>query len=87
MRDAELPRVQRARIAEAWERLTRLSLREREVLDRLADGGSNKTIARDLAISPRTIEIHRMKIMGKLGACHAAEAIRIPIDASSLDAV
>ena len=85
-REAETQRTQRARAAEARQRIARLSLREREVLDRLAEGCSNKAIARDLDISPRTVEIHRMKMMGKLGARHAAEAVRLWIEATGLDA-
>jgi FixJ family two-component response regulator len=83
-REAETHRAQRARSAEARQRISRLSLREREVLDRLAEGCSNKAIARDLEISPRTVEIHRMKMMGKLGARHAAEAVRLRIEATGL---
>jgi FixJ family two-component response regulator len=85
-REAESYRAQRARAAEARQRIARLSMREREVLDRLADGCSNKAIARDLEISPCTVEIHRMKMMGKLGARHAAEAVRLRIEATGLDA-
>lgn len=81
-RDADAQRLSRARAAEARQRIGRLSMREREVLDRLADGCSNKAIARDLEISPRTVEIHRMKMMGKLGARHAAEAVRLSIEAT-----
>lgn len=61
--------------------LERLSERERQVLDRLVKGGSNKDIARDLNISHRTVEIHRTNMMGKLGARSAAEAIRLHLDA------
>jgi FixJ family two-component response regulator len=83
-READAQRLSRARAAEARQRIGRLSMREREVLDRLADGCSNKVIARDLEISPRTVEIHRMKMMDKLGARHAAEAVRLRIEASDM---
>ena len=83
-READAQRLSRARSAEARQRISRLSMREREVLDRLADGCSNKAIARDLEISPRTVEIHRMKMMGKLGARHAAEAVRLRIEATDM---
>ncbi len=86
-READSFRAQRARAAEARQRISRLSTREREVLDRLAEGCSNKAIARELEISPRTVEIHRMKMMGKLGARHAAEAVRLRIEATGLDEI
>jgi two-component system response regulator FixJ len=50
------------------EQLRRLSARERQVLDHLTDGLSNKEIALALNISPRTVEIHRANLMAKLGA-------------------
>lgn len=71
----------RRRMIEARQRINHLSQREREVLEKLADGNSNKAIARALEISPRTVEIHRANMMGKLGAHHAAEAVRIRIEA------
>ena len=66
---------------EARGRIGSLSAREREVLDRLSHGNSNKEIARDLDISPRTVEIHRANMMTKLGAQHSAEAVRMRIEA------
>jgi FixJ family two-component response regulator len=71
----------RMRMMEARDRIARLSHREREVLDWLTEGNSNKTIARELAISPRTVEIHRANMMSKLGARHAAEAVRLRLEA------
>ena len=71
----------RRRLVEARRRLAALSRREREVLDWLSEGCSNKAIARELDISPRTVEIHRANMMDKLGATHAAEAVRLRLDA------
>jgi len=71
----------RRRMIEARSRIGVLSVREREVLDWLARGSSNKTIARELDISPRTVEIHRANMMTKLGAAHSAEAVRLRIEA------
>lgn len=72
----------RRRLIEARRRIGTLSRREREVLDWLSEGCSNKAIARNLEISPRTVEIHRANMMDKLGANHAAEAVRLRIEAS-----
>ena len=55
----------------------RLTVREREILAQVADGKTSKEIARSLGISPRTIEVHRSHIMGKLGADSLADLIRI----------
>lgn len=63
--------------ANALVKLRRLSVRERQVIELMVDGNSNKCIARLLGISPRTVEIHRMKAMGKLSAQNASEAVRI----------
>jgi len=54
-----------------------LTPREREVLSQIASGASNKEAGRELGISPRTIEVHRARIMEKLGAKNAADLVRI----------
>lgn len=57
-------------------RLAQLTPRERDVLLGLLAGLPNKSIAYDLAISPRTVEIHRARIMDKMGARSLSELIR-----------
>jgi two-component system response regulator FixJ len=54
-----------------------LTPRERDVLAQIARGASNKEAGRQLGISPRTIEVHRARIMEKLGARNAADLVRI----------
>ena len=71
----------RRREVEAQHAIGLLSRREREVLELLSAGCSNKEIARNLAISPRTVEIHRGNMMTTLGAGHAADAVRLWLDA------
>jgi FixJ family two-component response regulator len=63
----------------------RLTSREREVLSGMTAGHSNRAIAEQLAISPRTVEIHRANMLQKIGATHTSEAIRIAIEASLAD--
>ena len=67
----------RERARDAAVRLQALTPREREVLDGLADGLPNKTIAYDLGISPRTVEIHRANLMSKLGVRSLSGALRL----------
>jgi RNA polymerase sigma factor (sigma-70 family) len=55
--------------------------RERNVLDGLLAGGTNKTIARDLEISPRTVEAYRARIMERLGAQSLPELVQIAVAA------
>jgi two-component system, LuxR family, response regulator FixJ len=72
----------RLREAKAQSRVRKLTRREREVLAGVATGLSNRMIGDRLAISPRTVEIHRANMLNKMGANHTAEAIRIAIEAS-----
>ncbi len=74
----------RARAEEARVRLQALTPREGDVLAGLVRGHPNKTIAYDLEISPRTVEIHRANLMGKLGVASLSEALRIAF-AAGLD--
>lgn len=54
-----------------------LTPREREVLQLITNGQSNKEAGRNLGISPRTIEVHRARVMEKLGARNTADLMRI----------
>jgi two-component system response regulator FixJ len=56
--------------------LKELTPREREVLDKLVKGCSNKIAAFELGISPRTVEIHRANIMEKLQAVNLSDLVR-----------
>lgn len=76
---SRLERAERGRDREhaAGVAIAALTGREREVLEGLAQGLPNKSIAYDLGISPRTVEIHRANVMEKLGARSLSEALRI----------
>lgn len=54
-----------------------LTPREREVLEAIIAGASNKVVGRKLRISPRTVEVHRARIIDKLGAKNTADLVRI----------
>ena len=64
---------------EAAKRIARLSPRERQVLDGLVAGRLTKQIAYDLSISPRTVEVHRARMLARLGIRSLAEAIRLAV--------
>ncbi|HEY8509446.1 MAG TPA: response regulator transcription factor [Steroidobacteraceae bacterium] len=57
--------------------LESLTPREREVLNLMTQGKPNKAVANELGISPRTIEIHRARVMEKMGAASIAELVRM----------
>ena len=87
-----LDRIQRAMVKDAERRealgehsrirahLSSLTAREREVLDLMTLGKQNKAIAQDLGVSPRTIEIHRARVMEKMDAQSVAELVRMMLD-------
>jgi two-component system response regulator FixJ len=60
--------------------LASLTPREREVLDLVATGKANKVVAQDLGVSQRTVEIHRARVMKKMGAKSLAQLVRMVLD-------
>jgi two-component system, LuxR family, response regulator FixJ len=73
-----------AETAELRERFATLSNREREVLEGLVAGNPNKTIAYDLNISPRTVEVYRAHVMTKMKAGSLSELVRMAMIAGLL---
>jgi FixJ family two-component response regulator len=64
-------------------RLARLTPRERDVLDGIVDGLLNKQIADELGISVRTVELHRGRVLEKIGAANAADLVRMVLPLST----
>jgi len=75
----------RAELAEIHDRLAALSNRERQVLEGLVAGNANKTIAFNLGISPRTVEIYRANLMTKMAANSLSDLVRMAMTAGILD--
>ncbi len=67
--------------ASAREKLATLTPREREVFDQMVRGKQNKVIAYDLDISPRTVEVHRARVLEKLEARSLSELVRLALAA------
>lgn len=76
-RDVHLGAVQGGRRPVEIRGFNQLTPREREVLQLITNGQSNKEAGRDLEISPRTVEVHRARVMEKLGARNTADLMRI----------
>jgi two-component system, LuxR family, response regulator FixJ len=75
---------QEAVTREIAERVATLSPRERQVMDGLVAGLSNKAIAREYDISPRTIEVYRANVMTKMQAGSLSELVRLAMRAGAL---
>src|SRR3569833_2149354 len=67
------------------ERLESLSPREREFLTMVSSGKPNKIMAADLGVSQRTVEIHRARVMEKMGASSLAQLVRMVMDLNEKD--
>lgn len=76
-RDVHLGAVQGGRRPIEIRGFNQLTPREREVLQLITNGQSNKEAGRELGISPRTVEVHRARVMEKLGARNTADLMRI----------
>lgn len=76
-RDVQLGVMQDGRRTIEVRGFSQLTPRERDVLQLIANGQSNKEAGRKLGISPRTIEVHRARVMEKLGARNTADLLRI----------
>jgi two-component system response regulator FixJ len=68
-----------AEVAQIHARVATLSPRERQVLEGLLAGHPNKTIAFDLGLSSRTVEVHRANVMTKMGADSLSDLIRMAL--------
>jgi two-component system response regulator FixJ len=75
----------KAKLTEIHDKLAALSNRERQVLEGLVAGNANKTIAFDLGISPRTVEIYRANLMTKMAANSLSDLVRMAMMAGILD--
>lgn len=79
----ERARDRAAEAKAAQDLLSLLTPRERSVLEKLVAGRSNKVAAYELGISPRTIEIHRARIMDKMNARSLSDLVRVALAAPS----
>lgn len=71
-----------ARRAEVQRRMETLTPREKQVMDLVVDGEANKVMAIDLGLSERTVEIHRAKVMEKMGARSVAHLVKMHLTLS-----
>lgn len=69
-------------VADIQKRMDALTAREREILKGVVDGKTNKMIALELEISPKTVDFHRCNIMEKMGVNSAVQLTRVVMNAS-----
>ncbi len=74
-------KVERLKASDAREHLDTLTPREQDVMRQLVIGNANKVIARELGLSPRTVEIHRARVMEKTGADSLSHLVRMALAA------
>ena len=72
-----------ARSADVLQRIESLTPREKQVMGLVVDGAANKVIAIDLGLSERTVEIHRAKVMEKMGARSVAHLVKLQLSLSN----
>jgi two-component system, LuxR family, response regulator FixJ len=72
-----------ARRADVLQRIESLTPREKQVMALVVDGAANKVIAIDLGLSERTVEIHRAKVMEKMGARSVAHLVKLQMSLSN----
>lgn len=78
-------REQQSSISAIREKLETLTPRETEVMQRVVDGQANKVIAFDLGVSQRTVELHRARVMRKLGMRSLADLVRVVSSVEKVD--
>ncbi len=85
LQQADAGQAEQAEQTAVRSRIATLSRRERQVLERLVDGQLNKTIAWELGISARTVEVYRAKLMAKMGAPAFADLVRMALKAGPIE--
>lgn len=82
LQKCEQLQTEQVQLQAAGEKTARLTRRERQVMDMLVQGCQNRAIAEKLGISPRTVEIHRARVMEKLEAHSLSDVVRIGLMSS-----
>ena len=72
-------------VAAVRQRVDSLTDREKQIMQAVVSGLPNKTIAYDLDISPRTVEVHRANVMSKMGAKNLPELVRMVLSTTDAD--